>query len=399
VAAEGTDLVGPRDVVIVGGGLIGLGIAWRAAGRGLRVEVLDPDPGRGASYAAAGMLAPVTEAHYNEEALLGLNLASSVGYPSFVSGVEAASGLAVGYRETGTLAVALDGDDLAALEELYAFQRSLGLAVERLGGREARRLEPLLAPGARGALLVTSDHQVDNRRLTAALLRAAEGAGVALRRERVTAVTVAAGRATGVRTDQGTVVAAGQVVLAAGCWSGSIEGLPADVVPAVRPVKGQTVRLRVPAAYAPFLRHNVRGLVKGTHVYLVPRADGELVIGATQEEMGYDTQVTAGGVYELLRDARELVPAITELPLVETHAGLRPGTPDNAPLLGPTGLPGLVLATGHFRNGVLLTPVTAEVIAAYLTDGVLPDLARPFSADRFSVAAGSSLSAPQGLPA
>jgi glycine oxidase len=174
------------------------------------------------------------------------------------------------------------------------------------------------------------------------------------------------------------------VVLAAGCWSGSIEGLPPGVVPAVRPVKGQTVRLRIPAAYAPFLHRNVRGLVKGGHVYLVPREDGELVIGATVEEMGYDTQVTAGSVYELLRDARELVPAITELPLTETHAGLRPGTPDNAPLLGPTALPGLVLATGHYRNGVLLTPVTADAVAAYLADGALPDVAAPFTPDRFA---------------
>jgi glycine oxidase len=379
------DRTAPPDVVIVGGGLIGLSIAWRAAGLGLRVQVVDPEPGRAASYAAAGMLAPVTEAHYNEERLLGLNLASSRRYPEFVGELEEESGLSTGYRQTGTLVVALDGDDLAALAELYAFQRSLDLAVEQLSGRECRRMEPLLAPGTRGALLVAGDHQVDNRRLTAALLRAVELRGVTLRRDRVSGVTTAHGRVTGVRTAGGTVIAAGEVVLAAGCWSGTIQGLPPEVVPPVRPVKGQTVRLRIPAAFAPFLSRNVRGLVKGTHVYLVPRADGELVIGATQEEMGYDTQVTAGGVYELLRDARELVPAITELPLVETHAGLRPGTPDNAPLLGPSAVSGLVLATGHFRNGVLLTPVTADVIATYLAEGVLPDLARPFSPDRFAV--------------
>jgi len=378
------------DVVVVGGGLIGLGIAWRAAGRGLRVEVVDPEPGSGASYAAAGMLAPVTEVHYNEGPLLSLNLASSISYPDFVAAVEEASGLGVGYRQLGTLAVALDGDDLAALVELYDFQRSLGLTVERLTGRECRRLEPLLAVGARGGLLVAGDHQVDNRRLTAALLRAAGRAGVAFRAEPVVSIAVEGGRATGVRTAAGVRVAAGHVVLAAGCWSGSIEGLPPELVPPVRPVKGQTVRLRVPPGYAPFLQRNVRGLVKGAQVYLVPRADGELVIGATQEEMGFDAQVTAGGVYELLRDARELVPAITELPLTETHAGLRPGTPDNAPLLGPSALPGLVLATGHHRNGVLLTPVTADVIAAYLAEGTLPAVAAPFTPDRF---------AKQGLPA
>ncbi|MDV9202640.1 FAD-dependent oxidoreductase, partial [Streptomyces sp. Wh19] len=179
------------------------------------------------------------------------------------------------------------------------------------------------------------------------------------------------------------------VVLAAGSLSGRLPGLPDEVVPPVRPVKGQVVRLTVPAGYAPFLSRTVRAVVRGGHLYLVPRENGELVVGATSEEMGWDTTVTAGGVYELLRDAHELVPGITELPLTETLAGLRPASPDNAPLLGPTALPGLHLATGHHRNGVLLTPITGDVMAEHLTGGEPPEPARPFTPHRFSSAAAS----------
>jgi glycine oxidase len=175
------------------------------------------------------------------------------------------------------------------------------------------------------------------------------------------------------------------VVLAAGSLSGRLPGIPDDALPPVRPVKGQVLRLTVPKRFAPFLSRTVRAVVRGSHVYLVPRENGELVIGATSEELGWDTTVTAGGVYELLRDAHELVPGITELPLTETRAGLRPGSPDNAPLLGPTELPGLLLATGHYRNGVLLTPVTGDAMAHALATGELPDEARPFTPKRFAL--------------
>ncbi|MGC3004184.1 FAD-dependent oxidoreductase, partial [Streptomyces sp. G35A] len=198
---------------------------------------------------------------------------------------------------------------------------------------------------------------------------------------------VAGDRASGVVTADGTELGAGQVVLAAGSLSGRLAGVPADVLPPVRPVKGQVVRLTMPGHATPFLNRTVRAVVRGSHVYLVPRESGELVIGATSEEMGWDTTVTAGGVYELLRDAHELVPGITELALTETRAGLRPGSPDNAPLLGPTALEGLLLATGHYRNGVLLAPVTGDALAHALTTGELPDEARPFTPRRFTAAA------------
>lgn len=371
------------DVVIVGGGVIGLATAWRAAGRGLRVSLVDPDPGSGASRVAAGMLAPVTEVHYGEERLLALTLASAARYPDFVAELAEASGRDPGYRACGTLAVALDADDRAALDELAAFQASLGLAIERLTGRECRRLEPMLAPSVRGGVLVEGDHQVDPRRLVPALLTAVERAGVTMCRAAAAEIVVAADRVAGVRLADGTEIAADVVVLAAGCRSAAIAGLPEHVVPPVRPVKGQILRLHGDPRH-PFLGRTVRGLVAGSPVYVVPRADGEIVLGATMEEQGYDERVTAGGVYELLRDAHLVLPGISELPLVETAAGLRPGTPDNAPLIGPAQLPGLVLATGHHRNGILLTPVTADAVAELLATGALPDLAAPFAPDRFT---------------
>ncbi|QMU73702.1 glycine oxidase ThiO [Streptacidiphilus sp. P02-A3a] len=372
-------------MLVVGGGIIGLAVAWRSAQRGLSVTVLDPDPGRGANRVAAGMLAPVTELQYGEEELLRLGIASNERYAAFAAELGQATGLDLGYRACGTLAVALDADDRAELRELHAFQQRLGLEAQWLTGRECRRLEPMLAPSVRGGLLVTGDHQVDGRRLGTALLAACAGAGVALHPSRAAELTVERGRATGVRAEDGTLLTAGQTVLAAGSWSGELPGIPAEARLPVRPVKGQILRLRMETRFdRPFLSRNVRAVVRGGHLYLVPRADGELVVGATTEEQGFDTTVTAGGVYELLRDAHELVPGITELPLLETGAGLRPGTPDNAPLLGPTALPGLAAATGHHRNGVLLTPVTADALAEYLGTGVLPAVAAPFSPGRFA---------------
>ncbi|MGW5768130.1 glycine oxidase ThiO [Streptomyces longwoodensis] len=374
------------DVLVVGGGIIGLVTAWRAAQRGFTTAVLDPEPGGGAAQVAAGMLAAVTELHHGEQTLLALNLASAHRYPEFVAELTDLTGQDPGYRRSGTLAVALDADDRAHLRELHALQRESGLASEWLSGRECRRLEPMLAPGVRGGLRVDGDHQVDPRRLAAALVAACERAGVTFHREWAERLTVVRERAAGAVTRAGTELAAEQVVLAAGSLSGRLAGVPRDVLPPVRPVKGQVLRLTVPERAAPFLTRTVRAVVRGSHVYLVPRENGELVVGATSEEQGWDTTVTAGGVYELLRDAHELVPGITELPLTETRAGLRPGSPDNAPLLGPSDLDGLLLATGHYRNGVLLTPVTGDALAHALATGDLPEEARPFTPRRFTAA-------------
>ncbi|POX60322.1 glycine oxidase ThiO [Streptomyces sp. Ru62] len=376
------------DVLVIGGGIIGLVTAWRAAQRGLATAVVDPEPGGGAARVAAGMLAAVTELHYGEETLLALNLESARRYPAFVAELSELTGHDLGYRRCGTLAVALDADDRAHLRELHALQQRSGLASEWLSGRECRRLEPMLAPGVRGGLRVDGDHQIDPRRLAAALVAACERAGVVFHRAWAQRLDVVRDRATGVTTADGTALRADRVVLAAGSLSGRLAGVPDELLPPVRPVKGQVLRLTVPPRYAPFLSRTVRAVVRGGQVYLVPRENGELVVGATSEELGWDTTVTAGGVYELLRDAHELVPGITELPLTETRAGLRPGSPDNAPLLGPSGLAGLLLATGHYRNGVLLTPVTGDVLAHALVTGELPEEARPFTPRRFGTASG-----------
>ncbi|SEP13500.1 glycine oxidase ThiO [Trujillonella endophytica] len=365
------------DVAVAGGGLVGLSVAWHAARRGLSVTVVDDAPGSGASRAAAGMLAPVSEAGYGEEALLRLCLASLERYPAFLDALAAATGVRVPLRTAGTLVVGFDDDDVRALADLQRFHGELGLEVHRLPGREARRREPGLSPRVRGALHVAGDLSVDPRELHPALLAAAEAAGVRVVRARAAGLLRDGGRACGLALDGGGEVRAGAVVLALGAHSGHLPGAPA--LP-VRPVKGQILRLRGAAG---LLDGTVRALVRGRSVYLVPQGEDGLVVGATVEERGFDAAVTAGGVHDLLHDAIDVVPGVSELELTETLARWRPGTPDNAPLLGPSGVPGLVLATGHHRNGVLLTPLTGELLAELLVAGERPGLAAPFGVERF----------------
>jgi glycine oxidase len=300
-----------------------------------------------------------------------------------VEELEAAAGMTVGYRPSGTLVVAADDDDTGAIDELFRFQRGLGLPVQRLRRRECRALEPLLAPRIRSGMVTEVDHQVNSRRLVGALRAAGEREGVTVHRRRAAALRLDRDRVVGVTLSGGDVLEAATVVLAAGCWSAQLDGLPSPARPPVRPVKGQILRLRGPAD-TPLLARTVRGLVHGTSVYLVARADGEVVVGATVEEHGFDTTVTAGATYELLRDATEIVPGVSELEFVEACAGLRPGSPDNAPMLGPAAVDGLVLATGHYRHGVLLTPVTADATTEVLVTGRVPEVIAPFSPLRFA---------------
>jgi glycine oxidase len=381
---------------VIGGGVIGLSIAWRAAQRGLRVVVADPSPGQGATHAAAGMLTPVAEAAYAERELFALGQASLSRYPAFVTELERVTGRVTGFRQTGTLQVAYDRDDLEVLDEFRALQDSFGVATRQLTARECRAAEPMLDPSVRGGLLAAEDGSVDPRLLAAALLQAATAAGARHVPLGVTELVTIAGRAAGVALADDTTVSADQVVLAAGWQSAAIGGLPEGTAPPVRPVKGQIIRLRTTAATTAaglrpgLLQRTVRGVVRGSSVYLVPRDSGELVVGATQEELGPDTTVTAGGLWELLRDARTIVPGITELALSDVVARLRPGTPDNAPVLGSARLPGLVLATGHFRAGVLLAPVTADTIAAYLSSGEPDPLWSAFGPGRFATAGATA---------
>jgi glycine oxidase len=372
----------PQTVLVVGGGVIGVGIAWRCAQRGSAVTVVDPHPGAGASAAAAGMLAPVTELNYGEQALLGLNVASARRYPQFVAELQEITGHDVGYRRTGALVAAWDQADLAGLRDLHAFGASLGVDSELLTARELRQVEPGVATGLAGGLFARDDHHVDNRALHAALLRAAMLAGVEFVAADVGQLLLSGDRARGARTVDGTQIRADVVVLAAGAWMSTLPGLPPDLLPTVRPVKGQTVRLRLPDPAS--LGHLLRGRVKGSAVYVVPRVNGETVVGASSEEVGFDVRPRAGAVYELLRDAQSLLPLLSEAELIEVSTGLRPATADNAPIVGATDMAGLFVAAGHYRNGILLTPITADGIAELIDGGRIPDVLAPFAAARFS---------------
>jgi glycine oxidase len=355
------------DVAIVGAGIIGMAIAWRARERGMTVALLERDtPGRATSRVAAGMLAPVVEVEFGQAGrrLLELGLRSAAMWPTFASELEARAEHAVGLMRTGTLLLARDEDDARELERQLAFRQSLGLAVARLRPSEAREREPALSPVMRLALEAPDDHSVDPRAVLAALTLACELAGVEVHAHAPVArveLDGAGERVTGVARADDRRVLADHVVLAAGPWSDGIEGVPRAARVPVRPVKGQILRLRDPAG--PGL---LRRVVRFRHGYLVPRADGRYILGATVEERGFELAPTAGGAYELLRDAHELVPGISELEIEELSVGLRPGTPDNGPAIGPTAVPGLIWASGHYRNGILLAPLTAELVLRVL---------------------------------
>jgi glycine oxidase len=369
--------------VIIGAGVIGLGIAWRLAQAGCRVSVFDRGAaGHGASWAAAGMLAAAVETEPGEEALLALTLESQRLWPGFAQELEAASGVSVEYRDEGTLVIALNRDDAEQLRHSYEFQKGLGLDLHWLSAAEARRREPHLKPGIAAAVFSPRDHQVENRNLGRALAVAARRAGAELREHcAVREIALAGDRAAGIVTDDGSE-AADIVVLAAGAWSREIGGIPPARLPPVRPIKGQMLALQMDPA-APLLRHVV-WLPRG---YLVPRRDGRLIIGGTVEERGFDESLTAGGLLALLEGAWRAVPTIEELPIAETWVGFRPGSRDDAPMLGPGGVDRLVIATGHHRNGILLTPVTAAAVSAFILDGCLPQVARPFTPERFATSA------------
>jgi glycine oxidase len=356
-----------------------LAIGWRLAGAGCIVDVFERgEAGRGASWAAAGMLAAGIETEPGEGTLHALNRRSQQLWPEFAVALEAAAGMSIGYRSEGTLAVALNRDDAARLRFHYDFQRSLGIPINWLNGAEARRREPHLHPHIAAAVSSPSDHQVDNRLLVTALRRAFLAFGGRLHEHSgVDAVEVAGGRARAVRVGEARC-AADIIVLAAGAWSGAISGLPSEALPPVRPVKGQMLALRM-AVEAPLLRH----VLWTPNVYLVPRCDGRLIVGGTVEERGFDASLTAGGMFALLEGAWRAVPGIEELPIEEMWVGFRPGSRDDAPVLGPSPVEGLVLATGHHRNGILLTPVTAEAVSRFILSGELDDAIRPFAIDRF----------------
>jgi glycine oxidase len=369
------------DAIVVGGGAIGLACAWRAARRGLRVRVLERDqPGVGASNVAAGMLAPVGEASWGEEALLRLALASARSWPSFAAELAADSEMEVGYEPGGALHVALDRDEVEELRRRFELMETLDLGARWLRPSGCRELEPGLAPACAAGVHAPQEAAADPRTLVPALTTAVERSGgqVFVGAEVIDAL-FEGDRLAGVVTTDGREHRAEHVVLAAGAWSGVAPWLPPAARPPVRPVKGQILTLR-----GSLDQPVCRGIVASERVYLVPRPDGRLIVGATVEERGFDIQVTAGGVHEILREAYRAVPDVAELELVETLAGLRPGTPDNVPLIGPGALDGLVLASGHYRNGILLAPITADAVAAYLASEAPPPEAEAAHPGRFA---------------
>jgi len=371
---------GKPDVVIIGAGVIGLSIAWRLAAGGASVAVFDRGAaGAGASHAAAGMLAACVEAEPGEEALVAFGRESQARWPAFAAELQQASGIDVGLWSEGTLVVALTADDQARLHHQLMFQQKLGLPLQWISAAETRRREPHLAGKLAGAVLSPQDTQVDNRKLAAALRIAAIATGAHINEHRpVSAISFVGERAHGIVLADGTKVAADVVVLAAGAWSRSIAGIPPELRPPVRPIKGQMLALRMDAA-APLITH----VVWAPGAYLVPRRDGRLLVGATVEEKGYDSSLTAGGMLTLLEAAWRAIPAVEELPIEEMWVGHRPGSRDDAPILGAAPIRGLVYATGHHRNGILLAPVTADAIARLVLDGLAEPLIRPFGIERF----------------
>ncbi len=369
-------------LTVIGAGVIGLSCAWRAAAAGLRVSLVDPAPASGSSWVAGGMLAPVTEAWPGEESLLELGVESVRRWPGFAAELAGAAGQPAGLRTEGTVVAATGVGDRAELDALAGYLAGLGREVQRLPGRELRRLEPALGPEVRGGLVVPGDLAVDNRVLLDALLAAVRRAGVEIVAATARAVLDDGSRVTAVRTDDADLPAE-CVLVCAGAHSAALhpalDGL-------VRPVKGEILRLAVRPGALPPPSRTVRALVDGRPVYAVPRDGGGLVIGATQAETGFDTEVTVGGVRDLLRDAERVLPGIAEYALVETAAGLRPGSPDNLPVLGALGPDGLFAATGHHRNGILLAPVTADAVLALLRGEPVPVPAAAADPGRFRTA-------------
>jgi glycine oxidase len=387
LTASVSPIVRRKSVAIIGAGVVGLGIAWRLAARGVAVSVFDKGAaGAGATHAAAGMLAACAEAEPGEEALVALGRDSQARWPAFAKELQQASGIDVELRREGTLVIALTADDQARLFHHLEFQKKLDLPLQWISAAETRRREPHLAGKLAGAVFSPEDHQVDNRKLATALRIAAQAAGAAIHEHQpVATISVTGKRVDGIVLADGSKHAADTVVLAAGAWSRGIAAGIAELAPQarppVRPIKGQMLALRMDPA-APLVNH----VIWGPGIYMVPRLDGRLIIGATVEEKGFDSTLTAGGLLTLLEAAWRAVPSIEELPIDEMWVGHRPGSRDDAPILGPAALDGLVYATGHHRNGILLAPVTADTIARLVLEGTLDPAIRPFGMERFTPA-------------
>lgn len=380
VAQENIRNTTEQQTVIIGGGVCGLAIGWELAESGLAVTIVERGHcGGEATHAAAGMLAAVAECEPGEEQLLQLTRWAQQLWPSYLDRLEASSGLRPDYRDEGILVVALNRDEVERLRFRHEFQTSLGLPLTWLEGHELREREPHLRQSAAAAIYSPEDHQVDNRQLAESLKQAYVNAGGRLREDcEVTSLDFSEPTHKRISLGNGEVLEAKTVVLAAGAWTRGLPGLPDAAKPPVRPLKGQSLALQM-VPKSPLLAH----VLWTEQIYCVPRRDGRLIIGATVEERGFDDSITAGGIYALIEGARRALPGIEDLPLIESWSGFRPGCRDDAPVLGETPVPGLHLATGHHRNGILLAPVTGHCIAQQILTGALPEAARPFTLARF----------------
>jgi len=364
------------DAIVVGGGIIGCAIAYALAKEGIRVQLIErEEPGCEASSAAAGMLAPQSEAmHEPHGPFFELCRESLRLYPDFVAEIEAVTGLSVDYRREGALFLAFDFTEGEVLAAAYEKQKAAGLPIEDLTADEVRRREPALSDAVQMALSLPGDHQVDNQKLMPALILAAQRRGVEILTGRpVLGLVREGGRVIGVRTSHDVHTAA-CVINCAGAWAAMVDPHRHPPLP-VKPIRGQIVVLQ---ARAPLLEH----VVHSAHCYIVPRRDGRLLIGSTLEDVGYERRVTANALLRLLAAARQVLPAIERCAFVAAWAGFRPDTPDHLPILGEAE-PGLFIATGHFRNGILLAPITARLIAELITSGRTSRDLTPFHPHRF----------------
>jgi glycine oxidase len=364
-----------RDVIVVGGGVIGCSIAWRLAQSGLRVTVVEREQvGCEASRAAAGMLSPQGEAQ-GPGPFFDLCLRSRAMYRSFADELSEVSGIDVEYKDDGTLFVLVEGDDEASNTKWASWQLEAGLPIEHVSAEDIRKLEPAVTEPATRAIYLPEEHQVENRRLMDALEVAMKRTGAELiEGAEVSAVTAERGRVTGVLSD-GKRFDAGVVIVAAGTWSSQLLeplGLNVKVIPA----RGQMIAVRGKT-------YPIKRVLHSSNVYLVPRNDGRILIGATVEYAGFHKAVTAGAINQLLSAAVELVPSIADFEVTETWCGLRPDTIDHLPIIGASGVENLLLATGHFRNGILLAPITARAIAEVISTNFVPNEISHFGCARF----------------
>lgn len=365
-------------IIIIGGGVIGLSVGWQLLRKGFDVEIIEQgEAGKSAGWASAGMLAPEAELGFEEIELFHLCKKSFDLYPKFIEELEEDSGIHVHIDKSGSLMVGLDRDDNERLRRIYTFREQVNMPVTWLSGSEARELEPLLSPKCSGAIWIAEDAQVDNREMLRALKKAIINKGGKITEfTKVDSVIIEGGKVKGVKTEKTDVVSDG-VVVSAGAWSKQIKGIPEELKPPVRPVKGQIISLKMDENYK--LEH----MVRAPDVYILPKHDGRIILGASSEEMGFDTNPTAGEVYKLLERGWEAMPSIYDLPIVSIDVGLRPGSRDHEPIIGGCSAEGLFFATGHFRHGILLTPVTAYELAEQISSGNESETLKNFQLSRF----------------